>query len=140
MLREAIDSIEESAGDADGYELLDAVARMADAGDLCETRLGVSKREHQHCAVERGAVAKRRKLSITLDADDLKSIGHVLVRAKSDAIAMKIEVANLKATAEVFEPNLGRHEALICECQGDLTRIISLAVKAEAAASKNGSE
>jgi hypothetical protein len=65
MLREAIDSIEESAGDADGYELLDAAARMADADDLCETRIGPSKR--QHTQVELGALEKRKKLNITLD-------------------------------------------------------------------------
>ncbi len=33
---------------------------------------------------------KRKKLVVTLDSDDLKSIGHVLVRAKSDMIHMKM--------------------------------------------------
>ena len=39
MLRDAITSIEEATGDADGYDLLDAVAEMADAGSCARLAL-----------------------------------------------------------------------------------------------------
>jgi hypothetical protein len=130
MFREAINAIEESAGDVDGYDLLDAVAKMADAGELVQSAAVRDRRKRRSRSRDRpsgSALEKRRKLNISLDADDLKSIGHVLVRAKSDAVAMKIEAANLKATASVLESNFGRHEVLIGQCQDDLTRIISQA-------------
>ena len=130
MLRDAIDSIDHAAGDDDGYALLESVAAMADAGELCQTaeaRLQVRKRQHE----EASSLEKRRKINITLDADELKSIGHVLVRAKSDASAFKTQAQNMLATATVLEQNFARTEMLISQCQDDLTRIISLAVKAK---------
>ena len=130
MLRDAIDSIDHAAGDDDGYALLESVAAMADAGEPCQTvgaRLQVRKRQHE----EASSLEKRRKINITMDADELKSIGHVLVRAKSDANAMKTEAQNMLATATVLEQNFARTEMLISQCQDDLTRIISLAVRAK---------
>ena len=67
-------------------------------------------------------------LSLTLDSDDLKSIGHVLVRAKSDAIHMKTEAENMRDQAAVLSTNFERHEMLIQQCQSDLTRIITVAI------------
>ena len=130
MLRDAIDSIDHAAGDDGGYAFLESVAAMTDAGELCQTaeaRLQVRKRQHE----EASSLEKRRKINITVDADELKSIGHVLVRAKSDAIAMKTEAQNMLATATVLEQNFARHEMLISQCQDNLTRIMSLAVRAK---------
>lgn len=111
MFRDAIDSLHHVVPDSDGYELLESVAAMADAGELCQTaeaRLQTRKRQIEEVA----AVEKRRKINVTLDSDDLKSVGHVLVRAKSDATAMKIEAQNMIATAAVLEQNFTRHELL----------------------------
>jgi len=73
---------------------------------------------------------KRKKLVVTLDSDDLKSIGHVLVRAKSDMIHMKMEAENMRDQAAVLATTFERHEMLIQQCQTDLTKIITLAVAA----------
>ncbi len=73
---------------------------------------------------------KRKKLVVTLDSDDLKSIGHVLVGAKSDRIHMKMEAENMRDQAAVLSMNFERHEMLIQQCQADLTKIITLAVAA----------
>ena len=71
---------------------------------------------------------KRKKLVVTLDSDDLKSIGHVLVRAKSDMIHMKMEAENMRDQAAVLSMNFERPEMLIQRCQSDLTRIIPVAI------------
>ena len=73
---------------------------------------------------------KRKKLVVTLDSDDLKSIGAVLVRAKSDAISMKMEGVNMRDQATVLAATFERHEILIQQCQTDLTKITTLAVDA----------
>ncbi len=73
------------------------------------------------------------KMKVTLDSDDLKSIGHVLVRAKSDAISMKMEGANMRDQAAVLAATFERHELLIQQCQTDLTKIITVAVDATTA-------
>ena len=133
MFREAINAIEESAGDVDGYDLLDAVAAMADAGELVQSAAVRDRRKRRSRSRDRpsgSALEKRRKLNISLDADDLKSIGHVLVRAKSDATPMGTEAASLTTTAGVMRQTPNRHEILIGQCQDDLARIISMAMKA----------
>ena len=107
---------------------MDAAAQMADAGDLCDTRMGLGMWERHHA--ESGVLEKWRKLKFMIDAGDLKSIGHVLVRAKSDAIAMKIEAANLRSTTEVLVQSFARHKVPIGNWQDGLTRIIMLACRA----------
>ena len=124
MLSDAIKVVEESAGDVDGHVMLEAVASMADAGDLMERPVVQHQRKRGSAQNASSSAEKRPKALITLDAEDLKSIGHVLVRAKSDAISMKLEAQNWIANATVLEDNFQRHEVLIGQCQDDLMNII----------------
>ena len=123
-LSDAIKVVEESTGDVDGRVMLEAVASMADAGDLMERPVVQHQRKRGSAQNASSSAEKRLKALITLDAEDLKSIGHVLVRARSDAKSMKIEAQNWIANATVLEENFKRHEVLINGCQDDLMNII----------------
>ena len=125
MLHEALAVIIDASCGTDGDDLLETVAMFADAGDVVKTK---TKKKRQ--SADEVAIVKRKKLVVTLDSDDLKSIGHVLVRAKSDLIHMKMEDENMREQAAVLATTFERHEMLIQQCQSDLTKIITLAVAA----------
>ncbi len=98
---------------------------FADAGDVFKTK---TKKKRQ--SADEAAIVKRKKIVVTLDSYDLKSIGHVLVRAKSGMIHMKMEAENMRDQAAVLATTFERHEVLIQQCQTDLTKIITLVVAA----------
>ena len=125
MMHEALGVICGASGDTDGDDLLETVAMFADAGDVVKQKTR-TKRE----SADDAAMVKRKKVKVTLDSDDLKSIGAVLVRAKSDAISMKMEGVNMRDQAAVLAATFERHEILIQQCQTDLTKIITVAVDA----------
>ncbi len=125
MLHEALAVIIDASCGTDGDDLLETVAMFADAGDVVKTK---TKKKRQ--SADEAAIVKRKKMKATLVSDDLKSIGHVLVRAKSDMIHMKMEAENMRDQAAVLSMNFERHEMLIQQCQSDLAKIITLAVAA----------
>ena len=125
MMHEALGALCRASSNTDGGDLLETVAMFADAGDVVKQKTR-TKRE----SADDAAMVKRKKMKVTLDSDDLKSIGHVLVRAKSDMIHMKMEAENMRDQAAVVATAFERPEMLIQQCQTDLAKIITLAVAA----------
>ena len=129
MLSDAIALVEKSAGDVDGYALLDAVATMADAGDLVERQVVQHQRRRRSAEPSSSSAQKRPKLNITLDPENLSSIGKILVQTKSDAFAMKSVAQNWKETATVLAMNFENQDLLLQRCHDELTRIITEATE-----------
>ncbi len=128
MMHEALGALCRASGDTDGDDLLETVAMFADAGDVVKQKTR-SKRQ----SADDAAMVKRKKVKVTLDSDELKTIGGVLVRAKADAIPMKTEGVTMRDLAAVLAATFERLEILIQQCQTDLTKIITVAVDAATA-------
>ena len=154
MMREAIDhvyTLRDAQDDDEVEQILDSVAMLTDRGvDMMAGLRTVGGRRPARLALpgplpspdaratalattgKRGACAPagarpKKKILIEFDFDEVKTVSHVLVHAKSTAKTLQVDAENLAARAATLAANFERTGQLLQQCQDDLQRTVHAA-------------
>lgn len=134
MLKEAVDYVMrrqnwDQGGDqsapSDEPDVLDVVNCLTGGG--CDTLPNGAKLELKRKmgdASGQALATKRANTKITFDLDELKTMGHALIRGKSAARTLATEAETLANTAWTMANNLRDTERLIGDCQTDMVKVM----------------